>query len=103
MSSLMVALTTSEILTLVSILLGGGFIAALVAVYKAKPERDSVVVSSAQNAATILQGLNDALYTELERARADRDLHERRAECYEAELRKAGITLPQVPQPPANA
>jgi hypothetical protein len=49
-------LTTSEYLTVASILLGGGFIGAMVAVYKAKPERDSVVVSSAQNAAEILKG-----------------------------------------------
>lgn len=89
------ALTTSEYLTVASILLGGGFIGAMVAVYKAKPERDSVVVSSAQNAAEILKGLNDALYEELKRARMDRDEHERRADRCEALLRQNGIPIPQ--------
>lgn len=63
----MTALATPEILTLLSILLGGGFIAAVVGVYKARPERDSVIVSSAANAAEILQGLNSSLHEELKR------------------------------------
>jgi hypothetical protein len=53
------------------------------------------VVSSAQNAAEILKGLNDALYEELKRARMDRDEHERRADRCEVLLRQNGIPIPQ--------
>lgn len=94
---MIIGLATSEWLTLASLLLGGGFVLSLIAIYKAKPERDSVVVSSAQNAATILQGLNDALYSDLNRTRLDRDMHERRADAYEECLREAGIPVPHVP------
>ena len=65
-------MSTETFLTVLSIALSGGFVTALVAVFKARPERDSVVVSTAQNASTILQGLNDALYEELERERKAR-------------------------------
>jgi hypothetical protein len=73
-------MSTAELLTLASVLLGGGFITAAIALYKARPERDSVIVSSAQNAAEILQGVNKALYDELNRerertARKDRQIN----------------------------
>lgn len=84
-------LTTAEILTLVSVLLGGGFITALIAVYRARPERDSVIVSSAQNAAEILQGLNKALYDELNREREKRAETEKELDRAEDALRSAGV------------
>lgn len=74
----------TTLLTIVSIILGGGFVTALIAVYKARPERDSVIVSSTQNAAEILQGLNTALYAELERERGAREKAEQRAAAMEA-------------------
>jgi hypothetical protein len=90
------ALSTSEWLAVASILLGGGFLGSIISIYKARPERDSVVVTSAQNAAEIFKGLNDALYSELERTRKDRDYHERRADAYEASLRTHRITPPPI-------
>jgi hypothetical protein len=84
-------LETSEWLSIASLILGGGFIASMIAVYKARPERDSVVVTSAQNAAEILKGLNDALYTELKRTRDDRDQAQRCADAYEKALRDAKL------------
>jgi hypothetical protein len=95
------ALETGEWLSVASLLLGGGFIASMIAVYKARPERDSVVVTSAQNAAEILKGLNDALYTELKRTRDDRDQAERRCDQLEKALRESNIGLP--PEPRADA
>ncbi len=89
--SFVFALATGEILTLVSILLGGGFIAAMVGVYKARPERDSVIVSSAQNAAEILQGLNKALYEELNRERERTARLNRQVDAAHQTLRENGI------------
>lgn len=85
---------TAEVLTLLSIVLGGGFITALIAIYKAKPERDAVVVSSAQNAAEILKGLNTALYAELERVRTERDAAEREVSRLEKLCRANSIEIP---------
>ena len=96
-------LATGEWLAVASLLLGGGFIASMVAVYKARPERDSVVVTSAQNAAEILKGLNDALYTELKRTRDDRDQAQRRADAYEKALRSGNLAVPDVGKPPPDA
>jgi glycine/D-amino acid oxidase-like deaminating enzyme len=89
-------MNTTEIISIISVILGGGFIGAMVAIYKARPERDSVVVTSAQNAALILRGLNDALYSDLIRTRRDRDDAENRADAYESELRKHGVSIPFV-------
>jgi hypothetical protein len=89
----LIALTTPELLTLISVLLGGGFIAAMVGVYKARPERDSVIVSSAQNAAEILQGLNKALYEELTRERARTQRLNRAVDAACALLKEHGIAF----------
>lgn len=89
--SAVLALTTAELLTLASVVLGGGFIAALVGVYKARPERDSVIVSSAQGAAEILQGLNRALYEELQREREKCARWNRQVDAAQATLRQHGI------------
>lgn len=99
----LIALTGSELIPIISVVLGGGFVTALIAIYKARPERDSVVVTTTQNAAAILRGLNEALYTDLTRARAERDEAERRSDLYEHALRNAGIPLPPLssPDPPA--
>jgi len=61
--------TGGQILTVLSVVLGGSFIGALVQLYRAKPDRDSVIISATKNASEVLQGLNTALYTELERER----------------------------------
>lgn len=60
---------TSNAYSLLTILLGGGIITAAIAVLKFKPERDSVIVSSAQNATQILKTLNENLQEELDRQR----------------------------------
>lgn len=93
-------LSTAELLTLVSVLLGGGFISALVAVYRARPERDSVIVSSAQNAAEILQGLNKALYDELNREREKRAFAERELDRAEDSLKEHGVDWDREPPKP---
>jgi hypothetical protein len=85
------ALARAEVLTLASVLLGGGFFSALIAVYRARPERDSVIVSSAQNAAAILQGLNKALYDELTREREKSALFHRQLDAAATLLRKHHI------------
>lgn len=97
---LLALLTTAEILTLVSVLLGGGFITALIAVYRARPERDSVIVSSAQNAAEILQGLNKALYDELNREREKRAYAEEELDRAEDILKSSGIEWDREPPKP---
>lgn len=74
-----------EVIGLISLVLGGGFITALVQGYKARPERDAVVVSAAQNASEIFRGLNEALYAELDRERSRR--HEAEAKIEEAAQR----------------
>lgn len=91
--SFILALTTAELLTLASVLLGGGFISALVAVYRARPERDSVIVSSAQNAAEILQGLNKALYDELNREREKFARANRQVDAAVVKLKENGLAF----------
>lgn len=85
MSMIYTADISPEVIALISIVLGGGFITALIQGYKARPERDAVVVSAAQNASEILRGLNESLYAELDRERARR--HEAEAKIEEAQSR----------------
>lgn len=99
---MMLATVQSAIVPVVSVILSGGFITALLAVYKARPERDSVVVTTTQNAATILKGLNEALYADLNRARRERDEAERRADLYEDAMRSAGMRIPIQPSAPQS-
>jgi hypothetical protein len=73
---------SAQIVTIISVLLGGGFIGALIQVYRAKPDRDSVVVTAGQNAGEIYKGLNEALYTDFQRERDGR----REWQRYAAEL-----------------
>lgn len=91
--SFVFALTTAEILTLASVLLGGGFVTALIGVYRARPERDSVIVSSAQNAAEILQGLNKALYDELNREREKYARANRQVDAAVVKLKENGLAF----------
>ena len=100
------AVTSSELITLVSTFLGGTFVAAFVRVYHARPQRDQIVISSTQNAAEIFRGLNEALYEDLKNTREERD-RERRArmewEDYagklEDELREAQMSVPIAERP----
>lgn len=79
------------LIPILTVLLGGGFIGAMVQLYRAKPERDSVVVTATKNAAEILKGLNDSLYAELERERQRCATHEARIDALEKRLRDAGL------------
>lgn len=81
----------SLLIPILTVLLGGGFIGAMVQLYRAKPERDSVVVTATKNAAEILKGLNDSLYAELERERKRCEAHEARIQVLEQRLRDAGL------------
>lgn len=56
-----------NVYSILTVLLGGGVITAIIAVIKFRPERDSVIVTSAQNATQILKQLNTNLQAELER------------------------------------
>lgn len=55
--------------SIITIVLGGGFVSSLIAIFKYKTEKDSVIVSSAAGATEILHTLNQDLYTELARQR----------------------------------
>lgn len=54
---------------------------ALVALRRFRPEKDSLVVTQAQGAATILNDLVRTLYAEIERERAGRQRDHERAEA----------------------
>jgi len=68
----------TEILGLLTALVSGGLIAGIVAIYKARPERDSVIVTATQTATVILQGLNTQLHQELAVEREKNSLLERK-------------------------
>ena len=82
MTLLIAQATQSNLIVILTVLLGGGFIGALVQVYRAKPDRDSVVVTAGQNAGEIYKGLNEALYTDFQRERDGR----REWQMYAAQL-----------------
>jgi hypothetical protein len=84
----------TEIYAIVSTLLGGGFFAVLINMYKARPERDNIVISGAANAQEIFKGLNEALYAELEREREKYKLCNQWNEVLEDTLREANVTIP---------
>lgn len=78
---------------LITVLLSGGFLYALIRLYKARAEKDSIIVGSAEDLATIAKGVAEAVYAELERTRteldacrADRDDWRQRALRAEARL-----------------
>lgn len=60
----------SNIIPLLVVLLGGGLVTAIVAVLKARPERDNTVVAAAQQATAILDELNHTLLEELNKHQA---------------------------------
>lgn len=60
------------IFSFITLLLSGGFVTALVVAFKARPERDSVIITNTQNAAEMLRGTNEALYADWEREHARR-------------------------------
>jgi threonine dehydratase len=82
---------TAEILAIVSAVMGGGLVAGLIQIYKARPERDSVIVSATQNAAEILQGVNTALYTELNHEREKSARLNRQLAEASSKLREHGV------------
>jgi len=53
-------------------LLGGGLLAGLAALVKARPERDAIVITQAQGALTVQSGVIDTLREEI--ARLERQL-----------------------------
>lgn len=61
---------SENIYSILTVLLGGGIITAIIAAIKFRPERDSVIVTSAQNATNILKQLNTNLQAELQRQRS---------------------------------
>lgn len=64
----MIALTTVNWLTLASIVVGSGaFIGALVRVWQAKPETQTLVMSTGETGVKILDGVIDTLQSELAR------------------------------------
>jgi hypothetical protein len=83
--------TVTLLIPILTVLLGGGFVGAMIQLYRAKPDRDSVVVTATKNAAEILKGLNDSLYAELERERLKCAGHQARVELLEKRLRDAGL------------
>lgn len=96
------------VIAIITTLLTGGFIGALVAVYRAKPDRDSVIVSSAKDATEMYRGLNEGLYAELERERmrcADAqhraDAQEEWSDLLESILRDNDIDIPGTRRPHA--
>jgi hypothetical protein len=83
-----------SIYTVLSAALGGGFITAVLRVYRARPEKDRVVVSGAQNAAEILRGTSEAVYVDFQRERERRERAELWSSALEDELRTQGLRIP---------
>jgi hypothetical protein len=105
-------LTSQAVLTILSVALGGGFVTSLVQAFRARPERDSIVIVPWQK-------LNDALGAQNARLQTDWEIERRRRQESEAllfraefridelerQLRELGITpiepsLPPSPAPP---
>ncbi len=57
------------IIPLLVVILGGGFVSAVLALLKARPDRDNTVVATAEQATAILDDLNHTLVTELDKHR----------------------------------
>jgi peptidoglycan hydrolase CwlO-like protein len=70
-------------------LLGGGVITAIVAAFKFKPEKDAIVVTAAQGAATILNGVIDALQEEIKRK--DAEIERLRQQCEKQAIEIEGL------------
>lgn len=90
---IMAQVNAQTVITLVTVLLGGSFVMALIAAFKARPERDGVLITNTQNAAEMLRGTNEALYADWQRehqrrveAEAALELMEQRAETAEAKV-----------------
>lgn len=58
-----------SLMPLLSILLGGGFLSSLVLVFKARPEKDKLVLSAAAQATSMMDELNAMLLAELNQQR----------------------------------
>ena len=64
-------------------------VGALVTLYKIKPDRDALIITQAQGAATILNDLVETLREEVERERAACSRYKTR--CAELELENEGL------------
>ncbi len=80
---------SENIYSILTVLLGGGMITAVIAALKFKPDRDSIIVTSAQNATQILKQLNTNLQTEIARQTA-------KVEDLEAKKMKLDETIEQL-------
>jgi hypothetical protein len=91
-------MTGPSLLTLLSVLLGGGFITSIVQALRARPDRDAVVIVPWQQLNTALREQNDDLRADWAREREARIesegrlfLAEQRLDRLEAQLRAAGM------------
>lgn len=91
-------MSEGTILTLASVLLGGGFITSVIAALRARPDRDAVILVPWQQLNTALREQNDDLRSDWTRERAARIesegkllLAEQRVDRLEAQLRALKI------------
>jgi hypothetical protein len=95
-------MSEATIITLASVILGGGFVTSVVAALRARPERDAVIIVPWQKLNEALREQNDTLRTDWQderRMRVDSEgklfLAEQRLDRLEAQLRGLGV-------PPVN-
>jgi hypothetical protein len=86
------------LITLASVVLGGGFVTSVIAALRARPDRDAVILVPWQQLNTALREQNDDLREDWVREREARIesegrllLAERRVDRLEAQLRASGI------------
>lgn len=82
-------MTSQTVLTILSVTLGGGFVTSLVQAFRARPERDSIVIVPWQK-------LNDALGAQNERLQHDWQVERSRRQESEALLFRAEIRIDEL-------
>ena len=82
-----------EITPILVALLGGGFVAGLVALLRFRVDKDAVIVTAAQGAVIVQSGVIDALQEELQRARADRNEAQQKTAALEQEIERLKTEL----------